>query len=394
MNPESASSYDRPRGAAGPAAPQAPATPVNLAVVGHTNVGKTSLLRTLLRDVAFGEVSHRPSTTRHVEGAALSVGGQIHLVLHDTPGMEDGIGLREYLERLAQAPAEPTLVPGHQDDPGLSPYGSTGGLGSTRLQPPLARTQRLDGPDTIAAFLRTAEASDRYEQEAKVLRQMLQADAALYVVDVRDPVLPKYRDELAVLAMAGKPLLPVLNFVLDVASQEPAWRDMLGRLGLHAAIRFDTVAPPLDGEQRLYDSLSMLLEPARPVFQRLQAELVRQARERRATAARLVAELLLDVAAVRLTVASDEDSVRASGLALHDAVRQREQRCSQALLALYAFRQGDAASRGFPSFEGVWDEDLFSTETLRQFGIKLGGGMAAGAAVGAGLDVMLSLIHI
>ena len=142
---------------------------------------------------------------------------------------------------------------------------------------------------------------------------------------------------------------------------------MLGRLGLHAAIRFDTVAPPLDGEQRLYDSLSMLLEPARPVFQRLQAELVRQARERRATAARLVAELLLDVAAVRLTVASDEDSVRASGLALHDAVRQREQRCSQALLALYAFRQGDAASRGFPSFEGVWDEDLFSTETLRQF---------------------------
>ena len=66
MNPESASSYDRPRGAAGPAAPQAPATPVNLAVVGHTNVGKTSLLRTLLRDVAFGEVSHRPLSLIHI----------------------------------------------------------------------------------------------------------------------------------------------------------------------------------------------------------------------------------------------------------------------------------------------------------------------------------------
>ena len=33
--------------------------PLKLAVVGHTNVGKTSLLRTLLRDRAFGEVSHR-----------------------------------------------------------------------------------------------------------------------------------------------------------------------------------------------------------------------------------------------------------------------------------------------------------------------------------------------
>ena len=58
---------------------------LKLAVVGHTNVGKTSLLRTLLRDRGFGEVSHRPSTTRHVEGARLSVDGQPLLELYDTP---------------------------------------------------------------------------------------------------------------------------------------------------------------------------------------------------------------------------------------------------------------------------------------------------------------------
>ena len=58
---------------------------LKLAVVGHTNVGKTSLLRTLTRDVGFGEVSHRPSTTRHVEGARLSVDGQALLELYDTP---------------------------------------------------------------------------------------------------------------------------------------------------------------------------------------------------------------------------------------------------------------------------------------------------------------------
>jgi len=60
---------------------------LKLAVVGHTNVGKTSLLRTLTRDVGFGEVSHRPSTTRHVEGARLSV---------------DGEALRGYRDRLRQ----------------------------------------------------------------------------------------------------------------------------------------------------------------------------------------------------------------------------------------------------------------------------------------------------
>ena len=62
--------------------------PLKLAVVGHTNVGKTSLLRTLTRDVGFGEVSHRPSTTRHVEGARLSVDGEPLLDLYDTPGLK------------------------------------------------------------------------------------------------------------------------------------------------------------------------------------------------------------------------------------------------------------------------------------------------------------------
>ena len=74
--------------------------PLTLAVVGHTNVGKTSLLRTLTRDVGFGEVSHRPSTTRHVEGARLSVEGEAPLELYDTPGLEDAIALLDYLERL------------------------------------------------------------------------------------------------------------------------------------------------------------------------------------------------------------------------------------------------------------------------------------------------------
>ena len=32
--------------------------PLKLAVVGHTNTGKTSILRTLLRDVYFGDVKN------------------------------------------------------------------------------------------------------------------------------------------------------------------------------------------------------------------------------------------------------------------------------------------------------------------------------------------------
>ena len=69
--------------------------------------------------------------------------------------------------------------------------------------------QRLDGPARLGRFLQGSEARQRFEQEAKVLRQLLESDAGLYVIDAREPVLSKYRDELEVLAGCGKPLLPV-----------------------------------------------------------------------------------------------------------------------------------------------------------------------------------------
>ena len=52
-------------------------------------------------------------------------------------------------------------------------------------------------------------------------------------------------------------------------AREEAWREALARLGLHALVRFDSVAPPLDGERRLYESLALLLERSRPQLQRL-----------------------------------------------------------------------------------------------------------------------------
>ena len=332
--------------------------PLKLAVVGHTNVGKTSLLRTLTRDVGFGEVSHRPSTTRHVEGARLSVDGDALLELYDTPGLEDAIALLDFLERL--------------DRPG----------------------ERLDGPARLARFLKGSEARQRFEQEAKVLRQLLASDAGLYVIDAREPVLAKYRDELAVLASCGKPLLPVLNFVSSSRHREPDWREALARLGLHALVRFDSVAPPEDGERRLYESLALLLENSRGQLERLIADQQAQREVRRHSAARLIAELLLDCAACRRSVATTSDQVQSAIDDVRKAVRQREQRCVEALLKLYAFRREDASASDLPLLDGRWGDDLFNPETLKLLGVRVGGGIAAGAAAGAGVDLLVGGITL
>ncbi|MEL7557590.1 GTPase/DUF3482 domain-containing protein [Stutzerimonas chloritidismutans] len=327
--------------------------PLKLALVGHTNVGKTSLLRTLTRDVSFGEVSHRPSTTRHVEGARLSVNGEPLLELYDTPGLEDAIALLDHLERIER--------------PG----------------------ERLDGPARTTRFLEGSEARQRFEQEAKVLRQLLASDAGLYVIDAREPVLAKYKDELAVLAGCGKPLLPVLNFVAQPGHREEQWREALARLGLHALVRFDSVAPPIDGERRLYESLALLLEQSRPKLQRLIDDHEAQVEMRLSEGNRLIAELLVDVAACRRSVAAQPDLERGAIRELHDAVRAREQGCVEALLRLYGFRPQDAAAADLPLLDGRWGDDLFNPETLKELGVKIGGGMAAGAAAGAGVDLMV-----
>jgi hypothetical protein len=330
---------------------------LGIAVVGHTNTGKTSLLRTLTRDSSFGDVADGPGTTRQVQGARVRLEGQPVLAWFDTPGMEDSIALLEYIEQLVGE-------------------------------------RRLDGPDRIRLFLESPEARRRFEQEARVLEKMLECDAALYVIDARDPVLGKHRDELALLAACGKPLLPVLNFVHAPSHRTAQWRDAMARLGLHALLEFDTVVPPLDGEKQLYERLGMLLDRRSEILGRLSDALARERRERHEAALRLIAELLVDVAALRLSCDADDAALHEATQRLRELARRREQVCVDALLALYNFRQDDYARDPLPLEGERWGMDLFHPRALKDAGVEVGIGMATGAMAGAAVDLMLAGISL
>lgn len=328
---------------------------LDIAIVGHTNVGKTSLLRTLLRDPDFGEVASQPSTTRHVARAVLQSDQGDRMALYDTPGLEDGIGLYEYIEQL-------------END-----------------------STRHDGPSLLQVFLDSPEASHSFAQEAKVIRQLGSCDAALYVIDARDPVLPKFQDELSILTKAGKPLLPVLNFTASTDAQSHAWQEALARVNLHAWVEFDTVAPQRDGERQVFRQLQALL-PARQALLQNFIDTHEQLRRQQYHAAhRQVAEMLVDCAAFRMQVnRDDERQVKQAINSLQDTLRAREQACVASLLRLFHFRPDDASFDVIPLSQGRWDDDLFNPQTLRQFGIRATTGAAAGAAAGAGVDVLLA----
>ncbi|CAN5831243.1 GTPase/DUF3482 domain-containing protein [soil metagenome] len=328
---------------------------IRIAVVGHTNAGKTSLLRTLTRRVDFGEVSERPGTTRHVESVDLRIDGRSVVRFFDTPGLEDAVSLRQHLEAFDSA------------------------------QTP---------PDRIRAFLQSPEAHGTFEQEAKVLRAMLDVDAAFLVIDAREPVLPKFRAELELLNSCARPVLPVLNFVRDAASREPAWKELLSAYGLHVLVRFDAAAPFTGAERDLYRDLATLLRDRREPLHRAVDQLEAEAAHRRRAAAARIAELLVDAAAVRRTASAAEfaDAAKREALvtALRQSVTDKAQRCTDDLLALYGFRQGDADEAPLQAIEGRWTLDFFEPEAMKAAGLLMGKGVVAGAAVGVVADLALA----
>ncbi|MDO4433733.1 MAG: GTPase/DUF3482 domain-containing protein [Alysiella sp.] len=317
-----------------------------LSVVGHTNTGKTSLMRTLLRDSNFGEVKNAAATTRHVEEAAISDDDVPLVLLYDTPGLEDAGGVLDWLENETST--------------------------------------QLDGIERLQQFLVSNAAKNGFSQEAKVLRQVLNSDMALYVVDAREPVLPKYRDELTVLSWCAKPIVPVFNFTAEQDLGD--WQTMLARRGLHVWCSFDTVAFDFESEIRLWNNLATML-PERNVLDKL-AQIRRREWQKLDEQARLaIAHFLLNVAACRKSCDADkEEQIMLLQHQMQNDVRQLEHQLHQQLLSLYRFYHNalDASDWALQAFyQSPFDSDL-----LKQYGIRTGKGAAAGALIGLGLDAL------
>lgn len=178
---------------------KASASSVNLSLVSHTNVGKTTLARTLLgRDV--GEVRDEAHVTHTAERQTMveTPAGE-RLELWDTPGFGDSVRLAK---RLAQS------------------------------------------GNPLGWFM--SEVWDRLRDRAfwssqRAVRNVLDhADVVLYLVNAAEPPEDAgyLQPELQVLALIGKPVVVLLNQLgeprepADEAAEIERWRSHLATLGL------------------------------------------------------------------------------------------------------------------------------------------------------------------
>lgn len=331
---------------------------MKIAVVGHTNAGKTSLLRTLTRSIEFGDVSIHPATTRHVEQATLAVSGHDHIALFDTPGLEDSSGLLAYIEKLKEERAE-------------------------------------DWVECLNAFISTPELQSEFAQEAKALGQVLQADVVLYVVDARLKVRAKYRDELEILGRCARPVVPVLNFIADEENEVASWRAQLARVNMHAIVAFDTVVFDELGEIALYQKIATLLDAKAAVFEALIDELKIRREQLKKASATIIAEMLIDCLMARRLYDKDDDAARDKAAdELKSAIRQRENQAVSQLLEAHMFDLNSYIAADLKFQHGSWEEDAFDAKVLERFGLDASKAMVGGAAAGLAIDLMVGGISL
>lgn len=211
---------------------------INLSLVSHTNVGKTTLARTLLkRDI--GEIGDRPHVTALPEPHLLQGDDQSNaLILWDTPGFGDSIRLAKRLKQRA---------------------------------------------NPIGWFL--AEVWDRWmarplwssQQAMKNVRE--HADVVLYLVNASEsPAAIGYVEaEMQIMAWLEKPVIVLLNQIGQPRPKEAeqadltAWQSFMGRYPfVKDVISMDAFARCWVVEMALFDAVGQALpEAQRSVFEGL-----------------------------------------------------------------------------------------------------------------------------
>jgi len=332
---------------------------LSVAVVGHANTGKTSLIRTLLRDASFGEIADKAGTTRHVEGVEIRIEDNQNLIIYDTPGLEDSIHLLHILDT---------------------------NIDSALFQATDLKYQ--DGIDRLLNLIQREQEFPELNQEIKVLKAILSNDLIFYVIDVREPILGKYRDELKVLTYAAKPIIPVLNFIEAEETNIDAWQTQLARLNLHTFVSFDSVVFRFSDEIKIYQKMKTLLSKHEFQLEGLIQQRQQQWLQREQAAQQLIASLLIEVAACRFRAENNEKDIRKVSERLQSEVRLLENQVLNQVLALYQFKQNDLDLYDLPIQEGQWKLDLFSADNLQEFGIKATSNFVKGAGIGIAVDLV------
>lgn len=334
-------------------------TPLRVAVVGHVNTGKTSLISTLARrsDLLVGD----GRTTLGVQEVEFRSQGETLLVLLDTPGFEMVAEIGDELDRLAAAAR---ATGRRRDDESL--------VNELVATPAIAARQDL-------------------ELDLRALGAVLAADVVIYVVDATQEPLERLRDEVYLLVRTGRPVVGVLNFTAEVKAHTAAWHDVFRREKVHAIVAFDVMIKDDQAEGELFRALATVVaHDRREALSRLARAHDGDDQRHRRMATRAAAETLLDIMTLQVEVARDA-TADAEGEARARLEREavgRERRGLAAIAKAHGFREDEVSDDSRAQAE-IFTESLFDPRTIRRYAPDWVSLAAGGAAAGGALDLVV-----
>jgi hypothetical protein len=340
-----------------PTSPSPSATLPRLAVVGHPNKGKSSLVATLAHDDSVAIGPH-PGTTLVAREYPMRVDGVPLYALIDTPGFQRARAVLSELERRARE----------------------------------SNASAADRPRLVAEFLAAPGQRERFPDECELLRPIVAGAGILYVVDGGVPYGPQYEAEMEILRWTGRPSLAVIN---PISSRDHVaeWAAALGQFFRIVRV-VDAVRADVETQAGLLRAFAELEADWRAPIEAALAAQGRARDARREQAARAIAEWVADalVFSVERRIGPDEPAERhREDLAAEyrETLSRRERAARERVQAIHGHPALEARAEELALLEA----DLFSEGAWLAFGLTrrdlVTAGAAGGAATGGAVDLAL-----
>lgn len=326
-----------------------------LAVVGFVNMGKSSLVATL-SETDVVAIDATAGTTTRCQRFECVADGQRLFELIDTPGFQSARRALRWLEDWLEERGEESVT----------------------------------GPDAIAAFLEGNQGSATFSNEIELLRPIVDGAGILYLVDASMPYKARYEAEMRILAMSGRPRMGIIN-LHGAAEHQQAWHDALSA-NFAKVVALDVLNASREERQRVLQSFAGIDDDWAPAFEQATAVLDDEDRHRRRRIAGLLRELLLNVLSAReRSKMPDIQQRNKREQDLRDKLKHRinhlEQDCRRAVEHQLGFQQLERREDEL----AILDDDLFSKEVWRLFGLSRRKLIATAVASGAGIGGLLDL---
>ncbi len=320
-----------------------------IAIIGHPNEGKSSVLSTLAEDDSV-RISPYPGETTVCRTFPVIIDNREILRFIDTPGFQN---------------------PGRV----------------------LAKLKTLQGSSTsrLRDLIHYCGSTEDLREDHELLRPIEAGAAIIYVVNGARPIRRVDRDEMEIIRLIGKPRMAVLNNKDADSAYSQQWKDELSR-HFNSIRLFDAHRATYSERIDLLEALKSIDQDWQPVMSEVIEAIKKDWDSRILTSAHIISSLLNECLSLKRTAdikqGADSDLVREKLIKRYTrAIESLEKGAHKRIRTLFNHNLYDYQ---LPP-QSILHEDIFSEKTWKFLGLSkrqfvlLGG--IGGGAVGAGVDV-------